>query len=300
MSKELTFAALDDLLSKVDERGSIITKNKFSEIDEWIHSGNYLFNAQLSGSLFGGYPNSRSVALAGETGTGKTFLALNACREAQKVGYHIIFCDSEAAISQKEVLKFGIDPEKFRYQPINTPKQFSHFVANLVDTFKQAKKENRKIPKVLLVLDSLGNLATDKSRADALSGSLKKDMTKAQEIKSLFSIVTMDLAEAKIPFILTAHTYACIFGNTEVMMNNGKYKEIKEIQSGEFVMTLEGEKEVTNTFEYDVDSFIEFEFEDGFILKCTDKHKLATLDKDGNLIFKTANELNEQDEIIQT
>jgi len=67
--KQLSFLELDTLLSKnIDNRGSIITKNVFSQIDEWIHSGNYLLNAQLSGSLFGGYPNSRSVALAGETG----------------------------------------------------------------------------------------------------------------------------------------------------------------------------------------------------------------------------------------
>jgi len=131
-----------------------------------------------------------------------------------------------------------------------------------------------------------------------MSGSLKKDMTKAQEIKSLFSLVTMDLAEAKIPFILTAHTYACISGENQIMMEDGSYKKIEDINKGEFVMTLNGEKKVTDKFEYNIESFIEFEFEDGFILKCTDNHKLATLDKNGNMVFKMADELNEQDEII--
>lgn len=68
MAKELNFIELDNKLSKIDDRGSLIEKNVFSRVDEWIHSGNYLLNAQLSGTLFGGYPNSRSVALAGETG----------------------------------------------------------------------------------------------------------------------------------------------------------------------------------------------------------------------------------------
>jgi RecA/RadA recombinase len=62
----------------------------------------------------------------------------------------------------------------------------------------------------MLVLDSLGNLATTKERADAASGSEKKDMTKQQDLRSLVRVITTDLAEFKIPFIFTNHTYASI------------------------------------------------------------------------------------------
>lgn len=65
---ELSFLELDNLLSKIDPRGSLSTINAFSKIDDFIHTGNYLFNAQISGSLFGGIPNSRTTAFAGETG----------------------------------------------------------------------------------------------------------------------------------------------------------------------------------------------------------------------------------------
>jgi hypothetical protein len=68
MAKVLSFTELDTALSKVNEKGSIITNNTFSKIDEWIPSGNYLLNAHISGSLFGGYPNSRSICVAGESG----------------------------------------------------------------------------------------------------------------------------------------------------------------------------------------------------------------------------------------
>lgn len=68
MAKALSFVDLDTALTKVNDKGSIITKNTFSKIDEWISSGNYLLNAQLSGSLFGGFPNSRSICIAGESG----------------------------------------------------------------------------------------------------------------------------------------------------------------------------------------------------------------------------------------
>jgi RecA/RadA recombinase len=142
--------------------------------------------------------------------TGKTFLTLNACREAQKMGYSIIYCDSEAAVDEDIIKNFGVNPEKFRYQPVSTPLEVRHFVANLCDTLKKAKEKGTELPKIMLVLDSLGNLATHKERTDAMSGSEKKDMTKQQELRSLFRVITTDLAEMKIPFLLTNHTYASI------------------------------------------------------------------------------------------
>ena len=53
-------------------------RSTFSKIDEFIGTGNYLLNACLSGSLFGGIPNNRSVCFAGPSGTGKTFLGIGA------------------------------------------------------------------------------------------------------------------------------------------------------------------------------------------------------------------------------
>lgn len=210
MAKEFSFNDLDEQLTKISPKGSIMTINSFSRIDEWINSGNYLLNAQLSGSLFGGIPNSRSVCLAGESGTGKTFLALNICREAQNMGYSIIYCDSEAAVDQDIIQNFGINPELFRYQPVSTPLEVRQFVSHLCDQLKKAKETGKDLPKVMLVLDSLGNLATTKERADAISGSEKRDMTKQQELRSLFRVITADLAELKIPFVFTNHTYATI------------------------------------------------------------------------------------------
>jgi RecA/RadA recombinase len=210
MAKEFSFNELDEQLTKINSKGSVISNNSYSRIDEWISTGNYLLNAQLSGSLFGGIPNSRSICLAGESGTGKTFLALNICREAQEMGYNIIYCDSEAAVDQDIIQNFGVDPEKFRYQPVSTPLEVRQFVAHLCDQLKKAKEGGKALPKIMLVLDSLGNLATTKERSDAISGSDKRDMTKQQELRSLFRVITADLAELKIPFVFTNHTYATI------------------------------------------------------------------------------------------
>jgi hypothetical protein len=70
MSKEFSFLDLDKALSKISgfEMGSILETNTFSQTDEWISTGNYLLNAQISGSLFGGIANNRSVGISGDPG----------------------------------------------------------------------------------------------------------------------------------------------------------------------------------------------------------------------------------------
>lgn len=223
MAKQFSFEELDKGLSKVNDLGSILTENKFSKIDEYIPTGNYVLNAQLSGSLFGGIPNTRSVALSGESGVGKSFLCLNIAREAQRLGYYIIYCDSESAIDEDIARKFGLDPEKIRYQPVNTIKSLKNFCANLYDQLKEKKDKGFDLPKIMMIVDSIGNLATDKERNDALAGSDKKDMTRAGDIRSLFRIITTDLAELKIPLVFTNHSYTAVgsYVPTQIMSGGG-------------------------------------------------------------------------------
>jgi RecA/RadA recombinase len=222
--KEFTFDELDTIMTKIDPRGSTFDRNTYSKITERIHSGNYMLNAQLSGSLRGGYANARTYVLAGENSVGKSFLALNACKNAQKyLGYNIIYMDSEAAMDIDTIKKFGLDPSKVRYQPVVTVKEARHFISNLCSSLKEKKEKGMSIPKLMLVLDSIGNLATDKEREDSISGSEKKDMTKQQDIRSLFRVITMELAELKIPFLITAHVYSSIsfIGGNEVSGGGG-------------------------------------------------------------------------------
>jgi RecA/RadA recombinase len=205
-----SFEDLDKAMSKIDPLGSVITENEFSKINEWIGTGNFLLNAQISGSLFKGVPANRGVVFAGESGTGKTFLTLNVVREAQKMGYYVIYGDSEAAVDEDLLNKFGVDPSKVRYQPLKTALGVRHFVSNLCSTLREQKKKGMEIPKIMFVIDSLGNLATEKELADAQSGSDKRDMTKQQNLRSMFRVITTDLAEFKVPLIMTNHTYAAV------------------------------------------------------------------------------------------
>ena len=213
--KEFSFAELDKQLSKIDgfEMGSILENNEFSEVSEWISMGNYLLNAQVSGSLFGGVPNNRSMGIAGDPATGKTFLCMNIVREAQKADYDVIYCDTEGAIDRSMAKKFGIDTKRVRYQPIKGINDFKIFVTNLVDKVKTARKEGAT-PRIMIILDSLGMLTTDKETADALKGKAVMDMgLRSKEMRALFRAITLDLTGVKIPLICTNHTTTAGIGS---------------------------------------------------------------------------------------
>jgi len=94
-----TLAAFEKFTNLLEKSAKSHVKLKgFSDIDEFIPTGNYMLNALMSGSIFGGYPNTRSVGIAGDSGTGKTFLCMNAVREAQKKGYVVFYIDTEGAL----------------------------------------------------------------------------------------------------------------------------------------------------------------------------------------------------------
>ena len=205
--KDFTFDDLNNELSSLNPLGSVMNQSSFSEVTEWIHTGNYHLNACVSGSLFGGWPNNRSCSVAGPSGTGKTFLTLNSVREAINMGYNVIYYDSEAAVDKDQMLKFGIDTTKVNYQPINTVQEFRTSVTTITKKMQEIKRSGGEIPKIMIILDSAGNLATAKEIEDAATGSEKADMTRSKILKSIFRIIMTPLADLKIPFIFTNHTY---------------------------------------------------------------------------------------------
>ena len=206
-NKDFTFDDLNKQLADLNPLGSIMETSNFSKVTDWIHTGNYHLNACVSGSLFKGWPKNRSSSIAGPSGTGKTFLMLNTVREAIDKGYSVIYYDSEAAVDKEQMEKFGIDTSKVNYQPTNTVQDFRTSVTTITKKMQDAKRAGGEVPKVMIILDSAGNLATAKEIADAASGSDKSDMTRSKVLKSIFRIIMTPLADLKIPFLFTNHTY---------------------------------------------------------------------------------------------
>jgi RecA/RadA recombinase len=204
---EFSFDDLNKELAKTSSLGSVMELSEFSEIDQYIHSGNYHLNACLTGSLFKGYPSNRSIAVAGPSGTGKTYLILNAVKNFQEQGYYPIYVDSENAVDRELMERFKIDTSKVRYEPIGTVEEFRTIVTSTCQTLIDAKRAGYEIPKILFILDSAGNLASKKEVDDAISGSDKADMTRSKKMKSIFRIIMNKMAEIKATFIFSNHVY---------------------------------------------------------------------------------------------
>ncbi|MGL5691078.1 MAG: hypothetical protein ACRDD8_09680 [Bacteroidales bacterium] len=202
--------SLTDLLGKFDNDAEIIEDSSYAKIDEWIPTGSYILNATISGSLFRGMPNRRSICLAGESGSGKTYIALSICRHAIEMGYSIIYCDSEGAVDIETVQRIGVDTSKFVIKPVGTVEEFANFSANLVKTLTEAIAAGVTPPKIMVVLDSLGNLASNKEKNDVVEGTGKRDMTKQQLIRSTFRVVGNDFSKLGVPFIINNHTYEVV------------------------------------------------------------------------------------------
>ena len=178
---------------------------KFGSISEYIGLGSYIVNALVSGSIFGGIPNARSVEIAGAPQTGKTYLLLNIIRIAQQMGYFCYYIDTEGALDEGDLIAFGINPEYC--QLIRTMKTFND-VKYFINTITKFKKDQSDL-KIFVGLDSFGMLNTQASVTNAYAGKYAEDMGKrAKEGRELFRTITLDLSNMQIPFVFTNHTGA--------------------------------------------------------------------------------------------
>lgn len=210
-----------DIVKSFDESAEILGKSKTAVISDYIDTGSYILNACISGSLLKGVPAGRCTVLAGDPGTGKTFLAISVCRNAQKKGYTPIYLDSESAIDLDQVSKLGADPNNFIIKQVTTVSEVSTFIARTCKSILDMPEENR--PKVIFVLDSLGNLTSEKELNDTIDGNDKRDMTRAQAVKALFRTNATALGKIQAPFIVNAHIYRTqdLFAKTVVSGGSG-------------------------------------------------------------------------------
>lgn len=294
-----------DLVSSVDNSVEILSQSATAVIEDYINTGSYILNAALTGSIFKGVPSGRVLCLAGMPGSGKSFLAISVCREAQKKGYTPIYMDSEGAIDKDFVERLGCDPSKMMIKQVTTISEVSSFMANLLKKINEQPKASR--PKVIFVLDSLGNLTSTKELNDIIDATGKRDMTKAQDVKALFRTNATALAKAQAPFIVTSHIYmtqdlfakaivsgGCITDEYNVITSRGEVN-ISEISIGDLVLTHDNTyHKVLKTFKYDKPT-IKFTFDDGTIIECSRTHRF--LIDPIKMIWKSAEELFVGDEI---
>lgn len=192
------------------------------DVESFVDTGSYIFNAVVSGSIFGGIPSNKITALAGESGTGKTFFCLSVVKHFLDTDPDagVIYFETESAISKQMIESRGIDSQRMVIFPVDTIEEFRTQAVRICDKFLEQPKDQRK--PLMFVLDSLGMLATNKEVQDATDDKQVRDMTKAQLIKSCFRILTLKLGKANIPMLVTNHTYDVV----------GAYVPTKEMGGG--------------------------------------------------------------------
>lgn len=207
--KRFEFSKVGSILDNIAKTVPVQIKKEVKE-KVFITTGVYLLDAALSGRLLGGgVANNRISAFAGESGSGKSFLAYSCARHAQKAGYSIIYIDTEQAIDLEDLPKFGVDNslEKFRLISSNKVEDVNILLTKLIDELKEQKISGFEIPKIMIVLDSLGQMASNKEKEDLIKGDIKQDMTKAKALGSMFRSINTDLGYLEIPMIVCNHTY---------------------------------------------------------------------------------------------
>ena len=177
------------------------------DVDSFIDTGSYIFNALLSGSIYGGLPSNKITAIAGESATGKTFFLMGMVKSFldDNPDAGVLYFESESAITQQMVIDRGIDPQRMVIIPVTTVQEFRTQAIKILDSYLAKNEADRK--PIMLCLDSLGMLSTTKEVEDTSDGKETRDMTRAQVLKAAFRVLTLKLGRAKVPMIVTNHTY---------------------------------------------------------------------------------------------
>jgi RecA/RadA recombinase len=174
------------------------------DVTGWLDTGSYALNALVSGSIYGGMPQNKITCLAGEESTGKTFFALHIVKlflEKNPTGM-ILYFDSESAVSRDMIEERGINSKRVFVGGVKTVQEFKTQLLRFLDKHDPDNHEP-----VLVVLDSLGMLSTEKEMNDTAEGKDVVDMTKARLLKATFRTLTLKLGVKNVPLIVTNHVY---------------------------------------------------------------------------------------------
>lgn len=220
----------------------VLNKSKFFNAKDMIQTSVPMINVALSGRLDGGLAPGLTV-FAGPSKHFKTAFALLLAKSYMEK-YNdavVLFYDSEFGSPQSYFDSFGIDTSRVVHTPITDIEQLKH------DSMAQLNNIERG-DHIIIIVDSVGNLASKKEVEDALEGKSVADMSRAKQLKSLFRMVTPHLTIKDIPMIVVNHTYKEIgmFPKDVVSGGTGVYYSADNI----YIIGRQQEKEGTDLIGY--------------------------------------------------
>ena len=168
---ETKASSMKDIFEAVDalnaDASLLSDDNSLSIVNDWIDTGSYALNAIFSGSLYKGIPVGRVTGFSGPSGAGKTLIVNKIIANAQKKGYFAAVWDTEAAVDKQSAEGVGIDPKRLKYYPVETVEDCRNQIATFLDKIIAANDPEMK---VIIAIDSLGNLASAKELRDVTEG----------------------------------------------------------------------------------------------------------------------------------
>tara|TARA_R110002167_G_scaffold106681_4_gene273390 strand:+ start:380 stop:1459 length:1080 start_codon:yes stop_codon:yes gene_type:complete len=194
---------------------SILTDSKFFGAKDLIQTAVPALNVALSGKLDGGLTPGLTV-FAGPSKHFKTaFSLLLAKSYLDKYDDGVVlFYDSEFGTPQAYFDTFGIDTSRVIHTPITDIEQLKHDAMSQMNGFERGDH-------VIVIVDSVGNLASKKEVDDALDGKSVADMTRAKQMKSLFRMITPHLTIKDIPMVVVNHTYQTMEMFSKAVVSGG-------------------------------------------------------------------------------
>jgi len=182
----------------------------FHDPTDWISTGNYALNYLISGDFHKGVPLGKVTVLAGESGSGKSFIAAgNLVKAAQDQGIYVILIDSENALDETWLTALNVDTDdkKLLKLGMSMVDDVAKTISTFMTEYREMPEEDR--PKILFVIDSLGMLLTPTDVDQFTKGDMKGDM--GRKPKALTSLVrnTVNMIGAhNVGLVCTNHTYA--------------------------------------------------------------------------------------------
>lgn len=198
------------LRKTVQKHGGMIFEGFDDAPEKWCSTGNYAMNRLLSGNYYWGFPFGKTVAVAGESGSGKSLVAATGAYHAQKEhGALVVWVDVEYASKEEWLARLGVDtsPENFIYVNASTIADCKKLLSDIVKIMRPVKPEHRQ--PVYMVIDSYGMLLTEKELEEAEAGDLVGDQGQhAKQVKNLIKAATALIGRLPICVVGMAHSMA--------------------------------------------------------------------------------------------
>lgn len=179
----------------------VLSESKFFTEKDMVSTDVPMVNVALSGSINGGVTPGLTV-LAGPSKHFKTSFALLMAGAylREKEDAVMLFYDSEFGSPQSYFEQFGIDTSRVLHTPITNVEELKF---DLIAQLEELGRDDN----VIVVIDSIGNLASKKELEDAINEKSVADMSRAKALKGLFRMATPYLAMKNIPMLAVNHTY---------------------------------------------------------------------------------------------